>query len=245
MNGDATIGIVGALFGLLVGCVGVPALFIFVFVKLRGAQQDLDSTAAAVRAGTVTELLPWTSASLSELTREWVGESTFTSGVPGRGDRAGGRVPSGRSPSGWLLAFTMEAKNDGAEGLVLAVTTAHRLELRVTGGVCFATVNGAPLGSSRLGEPGLFSPDGSPLGNYRREPPVAQLALRGRDVAKLDTRTTSDAKRTAAPGFVVTHLLADRTAEDEAWVLVAAVLELAWFGPRLEHRQLQGRARVM
>lgn len=239
MNGDATLGLLGALFGLLVGCVGVPILFIVVFLKLRGAQQQVEQTAQVVRSGTVADLLPWGPASVSELTRQWVGSSTYTSGILGRGDRASGRVPSGRSPTGWLLAFTMDAKHDGADGLVLAATSAHRLELRISTGVCQALLNGAVLGTFRLGQEALFAPDATPLGSYRREPPVAQLTLRGHEVAKLDTRTTCGTRRAEAPSFIVTHLLGERSAEDEAWVLVAAVLELAWFGPRLEHRQLR------
>jgi len=34
-------------------------------------------------------------------------------------------------------------------------------------------------------------------------------------------------------------VLTTRSAEDEAWALIAAVLELAWFGPRLAHQRLR------
>ena len=236
---DASIGIFFALFGGLVACVGVPLLFVFVFIKLRNAQQEVDRTAAAVRSGAVADLLPWGPASLSELTRQWVGASTYTSGVLGRGDRASGRVPSGRKPAGWLLAFTMDARHDGTEGLVQATTSAHRLELRISTGVCQAVLNGVALGTFRLGQAELFAADATPLGTYRREPPVARLGVRGREVATLDTRTTSDANRAASPTSLVTHLLPTRSAEEEAWALIAAVLELAWFGPRLAHQQLR------
>lgn len=235
---DASTGIFFAVFGGLVACVGVPVLFVFVFLKLRNAQQEVDQTAAAVRSGTVAELLPWGPSSLGELTREWVGASRYTSGVLGRGDRASGRVPSGRAPAGWLLAFTMEARHDGTEGTVQATTSTRRLELRVSTGVCQAIVDGAPLGTFRLGQTELFATDATRVGTYRREPPVARLEVRGREVATLDTRTTSAAERAAAPTPLVTHFVTTPSAEEEAWVLVASVLELAWFGPRLAHQRL-------
>lgn len=241
MNDGATVGILFALLGGLVACVGVPALFLVIFLKLRSARDEQAQTAAAVQSGAVTDLLPWGPGSLSELTREWVGASTYTSGVLGRNDRAGGRVPSGRSKSGWLLAFTMDAHHHGADGVVQAATSAHRLELRIAGGACQVLINGAVFGHLQLGEAGLFAPDGGPVGFYRRQPPVAQLGIRGRDVATLDTRTQSNAERAAQPTFLVTHLLAERTPDDEAWALVAAVLELAWFGPRATHDQLRRR----
>lgn len=242
MDGDPHIGLLFGAFGVLVGCVGVPVFFGIVFFKLYRARSEISETAAAVRSGNVAELLPWGPMSLNELTREWVGSSTYTAGILGRTDQASGRVPSGRSAEGWLLAFSMDSRSNGAAGLVLATTSAHRLELRITNGVCQAVLNGTALGSFRLADAKVFTAQGDPLGNYWRQVPRGQLALRGHEVATLDTRTQSDTARVAVPTFLITHLLAERSAEDEAWALVAAVMELAWFGPRQVHVQMQGRA---
>ena len=228
MNTDLIIGIIGALFGALVAFVLVPLFLLFLFIQYRGGAEEMYQTAAAVKSGTITELLPWGSTSLGELTREWVGSSTYTVSAFGRRDQAAGRVPSGRSPTGWLLAFTMESSSHGADGKLFAMTSAHKLELRVAGGECKASINGAAVGSFRVGEPALFGPDGVQVGTYR----VDQLTIRGREVAKIDARTRSDSARVESPSFLVTNLLAERTGEDEAWTLLVAVLQLGWFGPR-------------
>ena len=221
-------GIIGVLLAALVVFVLVPLFLLFLFIQFRGGNEEMYQTAAAVKSGTITELLPWGSASLSELTREWVGSSTYTVSTFGRRDQAAGRVPSRTSPTGWLLAFTMESSSNGAEGKLLAMTSAHKLELRVTGGVCQASINGAALGSFRPGEPALLGPDGAQLGTFA----AGKLTLRGREVATVDPRTTSAAAR-AESLSLVTHLLAERTPEDEAWSLLVAVLQLGWFGPRV------------
>jgi len=233
MSIDHIIAAIGVLAAALVCFVLVPLFFLFLFIQFRGGAAEMYQTAAALKSGKITDLLPWGSASLSELTREWVGSSTFTVSAFGRRDQAAGRVPSGRAESGWLLAFSMDSRNNGADGRVLAMTSSARLELRIARGVCQATLNGAALGSFSLRELGLLAPDGTPLGSFRRELTVGQLTLRGRDVATVDTTTTSDSARAGSPTFLVTHLLAERTPEDEAWALVAAVLQLAWFGPRV------------
>ncbi len=225
-------GIIGVLLAALVVFVLLPLFLLFLFIQYRGGNEEMYQTAAAVKSGTVTELLPWGSSSLGELTREWVGSSTYTVSTFGRRDQAAGRVPSGRSPTGWLLAFTMESSSNGADGKLLAVSSAHKLELSVKAGTCKAAINGAALGSFRVGEPALLGPDGAQLGTYRPDLTVGQLTLRGREVATIDTRTGSDAGRVDPPSFLVTHLLAERTPEDEAWTLVVAVLQLGWLGPR-------------
>lgn len=226
MDGQSIVEIIGVLVVAFVVLALVPLFFVFLFVKFRGGSEEMYQTTAAIKAGKVTELLPWGAPSLGELAREWVGGSTYTTSMFGRMDQAAGRVPSTTAPSGWLLAFTLESKNTGGDGRILAVTSAHRLELKVAGGVCQAALNGAAIGSFRLGEPALLGTDGAQLGTYRQ----GQLAVRGREVATLDARTNSSSARAQALTPLLSNLLAERTPEDEAWTLVVAVFQLGWVG---------------
>jgi hypothetical protein len=227
MTGQAIMEVLGVLVVAFVLGVIIPLSLIFTFVKHRGGSEELYQTAAAVKTGKVSELLPWGPSSLSELTREWVGHTTYTASMFGRNDQAAGRVPSTRSAEGWLLAFCTDSHHDGADGKVLATSSMHRVELRVTAGVCHATLNGAAVGSFKLGEPALLGPDGASVGSWRRA--TGQLTLRGREVATLDPRTAAPVSaRSESPGALVTQSITERTAEDEAWTLVVAVFHLAW-----------------
>jgi hypothetical protein len=91
-------------------------------------------------------------------------------------------------------------------------------------------VNGAPLGSLKLGEAGevsLFAPDGAQIGSYRRQVSGGQLVLNGKEVGTL-ARTTTATERAAA----TTPLLANvASPPDESWVLALAVVQFAWVGP--------------
>lgn len=229
MDTPPLVEILGVLVVAFVLGVLVPLALTLLFVKYRGGHAELYQLGAEVKAGKLKDLLPWGSTSLTELTREWVGHSAFTRSMFGRHEQRAGRVPSARADSGSLLAFTMESKRDGADGRLVAVTSAHRVDLRVSGGVCRATVNGAALGSFKLGEAELLAPDGSQLGSYRRG---GQLALRGRDAATIDTRTSGAPARPPSLTPLVTQLAAERTPEDEAWTLVLALMELGWGRPR-------------
>lgn len=224
MDGRAIIEVLSVLVVAFVVCVVVPLLLLFLYIKYRGGNAGMHQTIAALKSGTITELLPWESTSLGALTREWVGSSTFTTSMFGRSDQGAGQVPSSRAPAGWLLAFSVETKNDGADGRVLAMTSAHRLELAITSGVCRATLNGTALGTFRRGEAPLVAPDGAQLGTFR---PGAQLVVRGREVATIDTPRTGASARASAPTQLVTNLRAERTPEEEAWTLVFAVFQLA------------------
>jgi len=221
-----------------VTCLGVPVFLIVVFVKLAQARGDEARLAADVRAGTVAGLVPWSGAALHAIECEWVGSSTFTNTVGGFRDRAAGRAPSDQAPTGWLLAFAMNARDRGATGELHAATSAHRIAVDVAGGVARVTVNGATAGSWRLGTGELLGADGAPLGTARRDTGapggerLGHLVLRGRDVATYRLRTTSDTARAAHPTPLFTELAAPLSPEEETWALVAAVLELGWFGPR-------------
>lgn len=228
MDVQSILEVLGVLIIAFVLGVIIPLTITFTFVKLRGGSEEMYQLGAEVKSGKLTYLLPWSSDSLTALTREWVGSSTYTESLFGRNDQGAGRVPSTHADSGWLLAFTMESKNDGNDGRLLAVTSAHRLDLRVAAGVCHAQVNDKPLGTFKLGEPALFAPDGSQLGSFRVG---GQLALHGRDAATFDTRTTCAAERPAVPTPLITQLVPERTPEDEAWTLVLAVLQLGWVRP--------------
>lgn len=225
MDGPSILEVLGVLIIAFVFGVMLPVSLTLLFVKYRGGPAQMYQLGSEVKAGKVADFLPWGSTSLGELTREWVGDSAFTRSMFGRHDQRAGRVPSARTDSGWLLAFTMESKNDAADGRLVAVTSAHRVDLRVSSGVCHATVNGATLGTFKWGEPELRAPDGSQLGSYRRG---GQLALRGRDVATIDSRTSGAPARPPAVTPLVTNLAAERTPEEEAWTLVLAVMELGW-----------------
>ena len=228
MDVQSVMEVLGVLIIAFVLGVIVPLTLTFTFVKLRGGSEEMYQLGAEVKSGKVAELLPWGTDSLASLTREWVGNSTYTESLFGRSDQAAGRVPSARADSGWLLAFTMASKKDGDHGRLVAITSAHRLELRVASGVCHAAVNGKPLGTIKLGEPGLFAPDGSQLGSHRSGGP---LTLRARDVATLDARTSCVSARPPALTPLITNLAAERPPEDEAWTLVVAVLQMAWVRP--------------
>lgn len=229
MDVQSILEVLGVLLVAFVLGVIVPLALTFTFVKQRGGSEEMYQLGAAVKSGKLPDLLPWGSDSLTALTREWVGSSTYTESMFGRNDQGAGRVPSARADSGWLLAFTMESKNSGADGRLIAMTSAHKLDLRVAAGVCHASVNGKALGSFKLGEPTLSGPDGKPLGSFRVG---GQLALNGRDAATLDTRTTCAPERPASLTPLVTQLAADRTPEDEAWTLVLAVLQMGWVRPQ-------------
>lgn len=229
MDAPPIVEVLGVLVVAFVLGVLVPLSLTLLFVKYRGGPAEMYQLGADVKAGKLTDLLPWEATSLAELTREWVGHSTYTRSMFGRHDQRAGRVPSARTDAGWLLAFTMESKNDGADGRLVAVTSAHRLDLRVSSGVCRAAVNGAALGTFKLGEPELHAPDRAQLGSYRRG---GQLTLRGRDAAMLDSHTTCAPARPPTLTPLVTNLAAERTPEDEAWTLVLALVELAWVSPR-------------
>ena len=223
MDGRAIIEVLGVLVVAFVLFVVVPLFLLFLYIKYRGGNAEMHQTIADLKSGAITELLPWESTSLGELTREWVGYSTYTTSMFGRSDQAAGRVPSSRAPSGWLLAFSVETKNDGADGRVLAMTSAHRLELAITSGVWRATLNGALLGTFRKGEEPLVAPDGAQLGTFRG----GQLVVRGREVATIETPHAGAPARAPALTELVTHLRAERTPEDDAWTLVCAVFQLA------------------
>jgi hypothetical protein len=224
MDGRAIIEVLGVLLVAFIVCVVVPLFLLFLFIKYRGGNEELYRTMAALKSGTIAELLPWENTSLGELTREWVGYTTYTTSMFGRSDQGAGRVPSNRAPSGWLLAFGVETKNDGADGEVLAMTSAHRLDLAITRGVCRATLNGTALGTFRKGEAPLVAPDGTQLGTFN---PGGQLVIRGRAVATIDTPRNGASARPAALTPLITNLLAERTPEEEAWTLVFAVFQLA------------------
>lgn len=224
MDGRAIIEVLGVLLVAFVAFVVVPLFLLFLYIKYRGGNAEMHQTIAALKSGTITELLPWQGTSLGELTCEWVGSSTYTTSMFGRSDQAAGRVPSSRGPSGWLLAFGLETKNDGADGRVLAMTSAHRLELAITSGVYRATLNGTALGTFRKGEAPFVAPDGAPLGTFR---PGEPLVVRGRNVATIGTPRAAAAARASAPTPLITPLLAERTPEEEGWALVFAVLQLA------------------
>lgn len=230
MDVQSVMEVLGVLVVAFVLGVLIPLALIFTFVKHRGGSEEMYQLAAELKAGKVHDLLPWGNDSLSELAREWVGSTTYTESMFGRNDQAGGHVPSTRTDPGWLLAFAMSSSKNGAEGWLRAMTSAHKLELRVTGGVCHATLNGKALGSLKLGEPTLFAPDGTQLGSYRAG---GQLALRGRDAATIDIHPSCVTARPASLTPLVTHLPAERTPEDEAWTLVLAVLQLAWVRPQV------------
>lgn len=224
MDGRAIMEILGVLLVAFIVCVVVPLFLLFLFIKHRGGNAEMHQLIAALKSETVSELLPWESTSLSELTREWVGSSTYTKSAFGRSDQAAGHVPSSRAPSGWLLAFGIETNNDGADGQVLAMTSAHRLELAITRGVCRATLNGTTLGTFKLGEGPVLAPDGAQLGTFRAGD---QLVVRGRPVATIATPRGGASTRATALTPLVTHLAPERTPEEEAWTLVFVVLQLA------------------
>lgn len=210
---------VGFVFGGI-----LPVFLLLLLVKYRGGSAAMHQLIAALKTGKVTDLLPWESSSPLELTREWVGSSTFTESMFGRDDQGAGYVPSSRAPAGWLLAFGAETKHGGADGKVLAMTSAHRLELALSSGVARATCNGKGLGTFRAGEPALLAPDGAQLGTFG---PGGQLVLRGRPVATLGTPGAGASARPSSPTPLVTDLLAERTPEDDAWILVLVAFQLA------------------
>ncbi len=222
MDGRAVIEVLGVLLVAFVVCVVVPLFLLFVYIKYRGGNAEMHATIAALKSGTFSELLPWDGTSLGELTREWVGHATYTASMFGRSDQAAGQVPSSRAPSGWLLAFSTETNNDGADGKVLAMTSAHRVEVAISSGLCRATVNGTVLGTFRMGEAVFCAPDGTALGTLGD-----QLVVRGRDVATIGTPRTGVPARAPALTALITNLRAQRTPEDEAWTLVFAVIHLA------------------
>ena len=224
MDGRAIIEVLTVLVVAFIAFVVVPLFLLFLYIKYRGGNAEMHQTIAAVKSGTITELLPWDSSSLSDLPREWVGHATYTTSMFGRSDQAAGHVPSSRAPSGWLLAFSVETKNDGADGKVLAMTSAHRLELAITGGVWRATLNGTVLGTFKKGEAPITAPDGAPLGTFL---PGAPLVVRGREVATISIPRAGAPARAPALTPLITNLLAERTPEDDAWTLVFAVFQLA------------------
>src|SRR3990167_7556316 len=210
MDGRAIIEVLGVLVVAFVVCVVVPLFLLFLYIKHRGGNAEMHQTIAALKSGKITELLSWESTSLGELTREWVGWSTYTTSMFGRADQAAGRVPSSRAPTGWLLAFSVETKNDGADGKVLAMTSAHRLELAIAGGVYQATLNGTVLGTFRKGDAAFAGPDGAQLGTFR---PGDQLVVRGREVATIYTPRAGAAARAAVLTPLVTNLVGEQTPE--------------------------------
>ena len=222
MDGRAIIEVLGVLLVAFVVCVVVPLFLLFLYIKYRGGNAEMHAVIAALKSGTVSELLPWEITSLGELTREWVGHATYTTSMFGRSDQAAGQVPSSRGASGWLLAFSIETKNDGADGKVLAMTSAHRLEVTITSGLCRASLNGTVLGTFRMGEAAFSAPDGTALGTFGD-----QLIVRGRDVATIGAPRAGTPARAPALSPLITNLRADRTQEDEAWTLVFAVFQLA------------------
>ena len=224
MDGRAIIEVLGVLVVAFVAFVVVPLFLLFLYIKYRGGNADMHQLIASLKSGTITGLLPWDSTSLGQLTREWVGSATYTTSMFGRSDQGAGHVPSIRASEGWLLAFGVETKNDGADGRMLAMTSAHRLELTIMGGIHRATLNGVVLGTFRKGEAPFLAPDGTQLGTFG---PGGQLSVRGREVAMIATPRTGASTRAPAPTPLVTNLLAGRTPEDEAWTLVFAAFQLA------------------
>lgn len=230
MTGQDVVEVIGVLIVAFILGVIIPLTLTFLFVKYRGGAEEMYATAAAIRAGKV-ELLPWSSASLGELTSEWVGSSTYTRSMFGRNDQAAGLVPSSKSQTGWLLGFATDSRKDGADGTVVAITSAHKLELSMTAGTFSATVNGSALGTVKLGDAGeasLFGPDGAQVGSYRRQVTGGQLMLNGREVGTL-ARTTSSMERAPSNTPLISNLAAQ--SQDESWILTLAVVQFAWVGP--------------
>jgi len=216
---------------LLLTCVGVPSLWVYVFASMRAGQKQLEETSQAVQAGKVEDLLPWARATLSEVSRQWVGNTTFTRGAAGRSDEAAGRVPSVRSPSGWLLAFAMSSAGRGAEGKVLAVTANKKLRLDVANGVAQVTVDGKKLGTVRLDSGVLADADGVQVGSYQRGAD-GHLKLGDWELAIIDLHTAPDEARPVKPGPLYKFLGSPRSEVQENWALAAGLLELGWYGPQ-------------
>jgi hypothetical protein len=151
----------------------------------------------------------------------------------GRNDQAAGLVPSSKTEKGWLLAFCTDSKKEGTDGKVLAITSAHKLELSMAGSTFSVVVNGTPLGTIKLGDAGeaaLVAPDGAPVGSYRRQVSGGQLMLNGKEVGTL-ARTTTIAEGTPMKTPLVASLPTGRTPQEESWILALAVVQFAWVGP--------------
>jgi hypothetical protein len=223
MTGQDLVEVIGVLLVAFVLGVIVPLTITFLFVKYRGGAEEMYQIAGAVRSGKVKDLLPW---SASELTAEWMGSSTYTVSMFGRNDQAAGLVPSMKSNDGWLLGFATDSSKDGAEGKVVAVTASHKLELSMSGGTFSVVINGAPLGTVKLGDGGeaaLFGADGAQVGTFRR-----QLVLNGREVGTF-ARTTSSMERPAETTPLISGLAMQP--QDESWILALAVVQFGWVGP--------------
>lgn len=233
MSGQDLVEVIGVLIVAFVLGVIVPLTITFLFVKHRGGAAELYQTAAAVRAGKVEDLLQWDSSSLSDLTSECLGWSTYTASMFGRNDQVAGLVPSSKTEKGWLLGFCADAKREGSDGKVVAVTSAHKLELSMAGGTFSAMVNGAPLGSIKLGDAGeatLVAPDGAQVGSYRRQVSGGQLVLNGKEMGTL-ARTTAITEGTPMKTPLIASLPTGRSTQEEAWILALAVVQFAWVGP--------------
>ena len=86
MDGRAIIEVLGVLLVAFVVCVVVPLFLLFLYIKYRGGNAEMHAVIAALKSGTVSELLPWEITSLGELTREWVGHATYTTSMFGRSE---------------------------------------------------------------------------------------------------------------------------------------------------------------
>ena len=228
MSGQDLVEVMEVLIVAFVLGVIVPLTITFLFVKHRGGAVELYQTAAAVRSGKVEDLLPWGPSSLSELTSECLGWSTYTVSMFGRNDQAAGLVPSSKTEKGWLLAFCTDSKKEGTEGKVLAVTSAHRFELSKEGASFSVVVNGAALGTITLGDAGeatLIGPDGAQVGTNRR-----QLVSHGKELGTL-ARTTSVTEGVPMKTPLIASLPTERTSQEELWILALGVVQFAWVGP--------------
>ncbi len=238
----------------LVFCAAVAGLFGYVGWTLMKANQVVAAGATAVRTGQVPDALPWTPTSLTSLSADWVGASTYTRGFGGPTDKASGLVQLVDRP-GTAVAFQMSSRGYGADGRLEAIGPA-RLTVDVAQGVAAVARDGAPLGSVALATGELRAPTGQPIGRLVRE--VAALAALGLDdgrsgpraalvlgtapVALLDARTESHEARPATLRPLVLRY-EPRSPDAEPWTLVACLLELGWFGVARTHASLSRRGR--
>jgi hypothetical protein len=218
------------------GFVGVG---VFALRVLTGARRSVDAIAAELRLGAIPGMVHWHPALLGQLCSDWVGATHYVRGGFGNRDAAAGKlfVAGQRVPA---LAFLCETEQRGTQGRIELVTSVARFAGQIDRGAVWFGSPAGPLGAMVMQTGVLLDPSGQAIGQLARggADPFAPVYLRGRCIGAIDQRSDSHAALPAVTRPLFSALDV-RSAEEEAWLLVLAVLELGCFAVLRAHGRMR------
>lgn len=220
---------------------GVIGIFVVVARLLSASKNHVAAIATEIRSGAITGMIHWHPSVLVHMSSDWVGASHYARGAFGHRDSAAGKVfaPALR---GFVLGFVCETEGRGARGRIEITTSLARFVGQFDGGLVWFSSAAGPLGAVVLQTGVLLDPGGIAIGEYQRggAGPFSPLFLRGRCVAGIQRVGESHAQVPASSRPLLTAVDV-RSPEEEAWVVVIAVLELGHLGVTQTHEGMRMR----